>query len=325
MASPVIAQLLDSRVGDLFLSALERVEEHPPNSLRVLTWHRVLDPAAFARQIDWLVEQYRPVSLGDVEAAWQDGTRLPPRAVLVTFDDAYRDFALHAWPVLRRRGVPVVLFVPTAFPDHPERVFWWDRLEHAISRCARRVPWVTECGRFRMRTSAQRAATYRALRDRAKTLHPAQVSVWVDELVAGLHAPPLASQVLGWDELRELARDGVTLGAHSRTHPDLSQLTREEVEAEVAGSLDDLRHRIGEVASVFAYPDGRTSPEVAAVVRACGISLAFSTVPGTNVLPHASRWTLRRINVGPAATVAVLRAQLLRSSVRLHSLHPLPA
>ena len=40
-------------------------------------------------------------------------------AVLVTFDDAYADFAEHAWPVLRAHGISPLLFVPTAFPGDP--------------------------------------------------------------------------------------------------------------------------------------------------------------------------------------------------------------
>jgi peptidoglycan/xylan/chitin deacetylase (PgdA/CDA1 family) len=38
-------------------------------------------------------------------------------AVVLTFDDAYRNFATHAWPVLRDRGLPATLFVPTAFVE----------------------------------------------------------------------------------------------------------------------------------------------------------------------------------------------------------------
>ena len=51
----------------------------------------------------------------------------------MTFDDAYCDFADHAWPVFRRLGVPVTLFVATEYPDHPDRAYWWDRLHAGLS------------------------------------------------------------------------------------------------------------------------------------------------------------------------------------------------
>ena len=50
------------------------------------------------------------------------------RVVVAFFDDGYLDFAEHAWPTLQSLGIPAVLFVPTAFPDHPGPGFWWDRL-----------------------------------------------------------------------------------------------------------------------------------------------------------------------------------------------------
>ena len=45
------------------------------------------------------------------------GAPLPPRAVLLTFDDGYRDNLENALPILRRHGYPAVLFVPIGFLD----------------------------------------------------------------------------------------------------------------------------------------------------------------------------------------------------------------
>ncbi len=45
-----------------------------------------------------------------------------PPAVVLTFDDAYRNFATHAWPVLRDLGLPATLYVPTAFVEHGNAV-----------------------------------------------------------------------------------------------------------------------------------------------------------------------------------------------------------
>jgi hypothetical protein len=90
--------------------------------------------------------------------------------VLLTFDDAYRDFAEHAWPVLRSHGLPAVLFVPTAFPGDPERSFWWDRLYRAFA-CARREEALpSAAGVLPLRTPAERARSFRRVRDRVKAL-----------------------------------------------------------------------------------------------------------------------------------------------------------
>ena len=110
--------------------------------LRVLTYHRVAKPndtptleprlisttpAMFAQQMRYLARHYAVVSLEDVLHAVTTGMRLPKRAVLITFDDAYRDVGDIAWPILQRYQLPATLFVPTWYPAQPERALWWDR------------------------------------------------------------------------------------------------------------------------------------------------------------------------------------------------------
>jgi peptidoglycan/xylan/chitin deacetylase (PgdA/CDA1 family) len=60
---------------------------------------------------------YRPVSLDDVLAYYLDRVPLPPKAVLITFDDGYRDNVENAIPVLQRHGYPAVIFVPIGYLD----------------------------------------------------------------------------------------------------------------------------------------------------------------------------------------------------------------
>src|SRR3954452_22723194 len=54
----------------------------------------------------------------------------------------------------------------------------------------------------------------------------------------------------------EMADAGVTIGAHSRTHPDLRACTDAELEAEIRGSKDDVEALIGRPVTSFAYPTG---------------------------------------------------------------------
>ncbi|HWQ22499.1 MAG TPA: polysaccharide deacetylase family protein [Gaiellaceae bacterium] len=96
-------------------------------TLRVLMYHKVNDrwpnpatvpTAVFAEQMALLGELgYRPVPLDAVRDHYLHGSPLPPRAVLITFDDGYRDNLEHALPTLRRYGYPAVLFVPIGFLD----------------------------------------------------------------------------------------------------------------------------------------------------------------------------------------------------------------
>jgi peptidoglycan/xylan/chitin deacetylase (PgdA/CDA1 family) len=94
-------------------------------SLRVLMYHKVNDlpnnrmsmpVSLFDEQMAQLRELgYVVVDLDAVLAHYVERTPLPDGAVLITFDDGYRDNLVNAAPVLQRHGYPAVQFVPIAY------------------------------------------------------------------------------------------------------------------------------------------------------------------------------------------------------------------
>jgi peptidoglycan/xylan/chitin deacetylase (PgdA/CDA1 family) len=308
------------------LDLLERAGGEDPRILRVLTYHRIVEagdataypgvvsttPEGFERQLHELVSRFRVISLAEAVAALRGHSVLPPRALLLTFDDAYRDFAEHAWPRLRSQGLPVVLFVPTGFPDRPDRTFWWDRLHRAFASARREDPLRSAAGTLPLATPAARQRSFRRVLDRVKDLPHREAMELVARVCGALEPSPAEGSVLGWDGLRTLAREGVTLCAHTRHHPLLDRIRPDEVRAEVAGSLADLRREIGAAPPVLAYPGGRYARATLRVVREAGIEVAFTTHRGVNDLRSVDPLQLRRVPVTLRATDALLRTQLLR-------------
>ena len=303
---------------------LERAARPLPGVLSVLTYHRVDEPERspdlypgligatppeFEEHIRFLASSYRPLSLPELLAVRRGEAPLPSRAVMVTFDDAYRTVAEHAWPIMRRHGVPLTLFVPTAYPGEPGRAFWWDRLWSALGRGDAAVS--TPLGDMPVRTSEERLRTYRRLRSYVKSLPHEEAMAVVDDLYRGSGAEPPGASVLSWDALRRLAAEGVALGSHSRTHPLLHRLARADAADEILGSLDDLEREIGPTPRVFAYPAGGIDSGVATVLAEEGFEIAFLTRRGLNDLSRADWLRLRRINVGRTSGLSGIRLQLL--------------
>ncbi len=78
-------------------------------------------PAEFAAQIELLTRYgYRGVTFAQLLAYFKDNVPLPPRPVILTFDDGYRDFYTDAYPVLRQYGQPATVFLVTGFLDWPQ-------------------------------------------------------------------------------------------------------------------------------------------------------------------------------------------------------------
>jgi peptidoglycan/xylan/chitin deacetylase (PgdA/CDA1 family) len=177
----------------------------------ILTYHSVdtsgsvisISPAVFERHVRWLASGYVRVVGLDALLTMPDGTD----AVALTFDDAYVNFAVDAWPRLRKHNLPVTLFVPTA-------------------RVGRANSWTA---------------------------------------LPGGGMPPLA--ILDWPELNRLQDEGVTLGAHSRTHPDLRRLDKQGVLDEIVGSLEDVGRETGRRPDAFAFPYGLFDDRAVEAVR----------------------------------------------------------
>jgi peptidoglycan/xylan/chitin deacetylase (PgdA/CDA1 family) len=91
-------------------------------NLSILTFHAVedrrsiisLSPRVFRRAIDTLRQGgVRALSLSDAVGLLRDGAPLPPRSVVITFDDGYRSVYEIAFPVLQAHDIPATVFLTT--------------------------------------------------------------------------------------------------------------------------------------------------------------------------------------------------------------------
>lgn len=303
--------------------------------LRVLTYHRIAEPddtpaldpllvsatpESFRRQMVHLRKRYRPVTLERiVEACSRGGRPLPERAVHVTVDDAYRDFAEHAWPVLRELGIPVTVFVPTAYPDQPTRALWWDRLHRATVRGKKDETWTRAVEAARGAIDSMplpRIDDHHDVRVLLRQLGHDDTERFVDSTcrAVGLDdrdaSPPLPA-VLSWDELRALSRDGVGFGAHTRHHAGLTKLDEIRVRSEIRGSLEDLERELGAAPRPIAYPYGLYDATVSRIAQEEGCTLGFTCDDGLNELGETDPFQLRRTNITLRTSPPVFALRML--------------
>jgi peptidoglycan/xylan/chitin deacetylase (PgdA/CDA1 family) len=314
------------------LGLLERIGRGRPGGVHVLMYHRIANPddapflypglisatpAELERQMVALRERHRVISSPELLDALAHGQALPPRAVLLTFDDAYCDFLDDAWPILKRLDLPATMFVPTLFRGTEHEGFWWDRLHQAV--CSANSPGdLLSIGGLPGKPGISSRAAYRRLRAHVRTLPHGEALELVEALCAEVNVPGARSSALGWDELRMLASEGLTLGAHTRTHPLLDRVSRDEMHAEITAAREDLRREIGDTAPVFAYPGGACPSEAVEIVRREGFAAAFTSRRGVADLQSHDPLLLPRIPVTRSITSPILRAELLAQFAHLN-------
>jgi peptidoglycan/xylan/chitin deacetylase (PgdA/CDA1 family) len=289
----------------------------PSASAIILRYHSVADesdgpldyidpglavsPEGFDGQMRFLRQHYCPVPLDDMVEAIARGRDLPARAVAVTFDDGYVDNYVHAFPILKRHGVPATFYITAGCVESREPL-WTSRLRYYFM-ATRRTRLEVEGRTFELEGRPARNTAFAATIARIKSagkVRGREIFGAVEARLGVTDIAPLRRSLMTWDQIAEMGRSGMTIGAHTLTHPNLPGLPPAEAEAEIAGSRALIEERIQGPALHFAYPNGRGVSHYNDVVRDLVVKAGFlSSVTSIDgpVHPRDDVFTLKRLGV----------------------------
>ena len=264
--------------------------------LSILIFHRVFrtrdplfpeepDMARFGEILGWLGAWFRVLPLDDAVTRLQAGT-LPARAVAISFDDGYADNFENALPLLEKHQLPATFFVSTGFLDGGR--MWNDTVIEAIRACPDETLHLDDpglgLGRFRLASVEDKRRAIETIIPRIKYL-PVHERAENAERIARIAGVDLPSNLMMTSEqIRQLHRLGMQIGAHTMAHPNLVTIGLDEARKEIAGSKRFLEERLETRVRLFAYPNGKPgkdySPEHVHLARELGFDAAFSTTHG---------------------------------------------
>ena len=276
--------------------------------------------ALFERQMRYMATHYEVVPLDEIRDL-PAGSRHRRSLAAITFDDGYANFYRHAYPILRRFGLPATVFVVTDFLVHG-RPFWWDRLRAMIAATQRPSVRIDVDGiqQFPLATAQDKQTTLTDLSPRLLTLPPSRREALLAGLAVDLDVDdqtPAICGSLSADELREMARDGISVGSHGRSHDSFLHLSRDALLAELTESKRVLESVVGGPVTWLCYPHGEFSADaVEAAIRA-GYRSAVTVIEGLHD-PAADPYAVRRIGVNDHMTFAqfIVAASGLREMLK---------
>jgi peptidoglycan/xylan/chitin deacetylase (PgdA/CDA1 family) len=281
-------------------------------------WALSVSPAHFAQQLQVLKTIADPVSLRQLTSAKSDRD-LPPRPVCITFDDGYADNLYAAKPAMETYRVSGTVFVTPGYLDVPENL-WWDELamlildptsrleEVSVSLQGRKYAYVfppsaspDPYSKWRgwEAPPGPRQSAYLELYGALVKLPDSDRDQALQQLRTGAtrYVDRRQHRCLTETELLELASgELVEIGAHTMTHPVLSQLPPEEQQVEIGGSKQRLETLTGKNITSFAYPYGKKihyTRHTVKTVKANGFSCACSNFGGL-VTRTSNRFVLPR-------------------------------
>ena len=238
-----------------------------------------IEPGLFNRQLDFFARHYKILCLSELLKRLEEGKDISG-CVSITFDDGYKDLAEFVYPAAKRLGVKFALFIPASVLKDREYL-WYDAfysLKAAVGQEKILLSLEKMAGiHF---TSFQKAFTYIKYNFNNYKI----IKALYRHL--GIEYPKDQGKVyLAYKDLL-LMKDSFEYCPHSFYHNCFNPLGRDEIEQEIAGSIDYLSKLDGIKVNtqIFAYPFGRKQDmnnSSYEVLRQAGVKFSLSAEGGS--------------------------------------------
>ena len=210
-----------------------------------------------------------------------------------TLDDGNRDNAVYAAPVFREHGVPYTIFIAKGLTERTATMWWEtaaelvrdnDEFAFDFGQGPEQVASASLSEKF---NAFDRLAEFVESRDELEAVRRIDSAA----LQKGIDARAIVErEIMDAGELRALAEDPLAhFGAHTVTHRNLARLPQDELDGEIAGSVEAVEQWTGTRPRCFAHPygiPGSCGDREAKAVAAAGLEIAVTTRP--DVLTAAS-------------------------------------
>ncbi len=263
--------------------------------------HLCVEPANFERHVAYIASNYSVLPLPEIAARLRDNRPLPDNTVAFTFDDGYAD-NLGAARTLHKYGATGTFYM-TALCLNNGQPFWPSEVRYLVREIPDGTITLDVPGkRFELpfSTPAERKAALIKITHLMKAF-PIPVREDMREQLRAL-APSvrMPSIMLTWDEVNEMAKLGMTIGAHTLTHANLPSAGLVAATEEITGSKKVLESHIGQEVTMFSYPNGGAeayfTPELEKVVARAGYQAATTSRNGFTT-PRSNLYALERVQV----------------------------
>ncbi|WP_323753756.1 polysaccharide deacetylase family protein [Marinobacter sp.] len=276
------------------------------NHPRILMYHRISPDGApgtisvdqFRNHMNLIKKQFNPLPLSELVALHEQGT-VPKNAVVITFDDGYRDFADFAFPIMKDEGVTATLFLTTGFVNG-DLWLWPDQLKYLVNRKAHTGNFQLPSLDTHIDLNLSPYEIWSRLADYCMQMSNERKLTFIKKLYSINNidipvTPPEKYRPVTWQQVRKMVDDGLEVGCHSYSHPILTSMKEEELKVELLDSKKMIEKNIYKKVNFFCYPNGQesdTSAAIEALLSKYGYEYGVVAFSGIN--PLGDIWRIKR-------------------------------
>jgi peptidoglycan/xylan/chitin deacetylase (PgdA/CDA1 family) len=234
------------------------------------------------RQLSLLKKRYHLITPEDFFHWSEEKLSLPPRSILLTCDDALRNTLTEMVPILQELGVSCLFFATGASANETPSMLWYEELYLMLLDASEPVSLSLPDAGISVGpiTPNERHASWWNLVERLSQFDRELRRTFLDQIRDQLELSLnwseqyvqdsiLAARFLVLDatRLRQLAAAGMTIGAHSLSHPILARASEELAWREISESRSVIENALGKTVWAFGYPFGNAATVTARDLR----------------------------------------------------------
>jgi len=291
------------------------------NELTILLYHGVtnykskgienfsakhIDENIFIEQMKFIKKECNVISIDDFIELKSNNAKLPPKSVIVSFDDGFKNNYEVAAPILSDLQIPAIFYVASGIVN-TDLMFWVDIIEDCINNTHSSIDIELEKPySFTLLTETNKINALTKIKSFCKTVNFNENKIVLKALqkVTNFDAGVEHSknyEKIKWTELDEMNKDvNFTIGGHSLYHNILSQLEDRSLEKEISCSLDLLNINLNEVIRHYSYPEGQSNhfnKKTIDTLKKYNIVCSPTAIPGLNTI-ETDLFYLKRIMIG---------------------------
>jgi peptidoglycan/xylan/chitin deacetylase (PgdA/CDA1 family) len=238
--------------------------------------------------MEYLASHFSICSLGEAIERLKRND-IPDNAVVITFDDGYKDNYINAFPILKRLSIPSTIFLATDAIGSG-RILWHDRVFSAFRRT--RAKYIENFGnsskRYYLKTLEEKIYSQQDILKFLWSIDNDEKLFWIDYLteILDVRDNEISSDcMLTWDDINIMHKNGITFGSHTVEHPILTMVSPERAKKEICESKIIIEEKIGIPVKFFAYPKGKKedfNDTIKGILREYEYICGLTTVFGTN-------------------------------------------
>jgi peptidoglycan/xylan/chitin deacetylase (PgdA/CDA1 family) len=287
----------------------------------------LLSAAQFRRQLRFLKSRYQLITPEAFHSWLKERSALPQRAVLLTCDDGLLNVLTDMVPILLEEGARCLFFVTGASLEDPPQYLWYEELYRMLDGAPGDALVIVDGKAVRKDSLAtknlirywwelvQELSAF-SFNDRKEALLSLRTQ-WQVPTEGGMDDPGnsegCSDRLVNGSELRQLAAEGMTVGAHTMSHPLLARMSAELAAQEIRECKLSLEAHLQQEVWALAYPfgdEGSAGAREMKMAEGAGYDCAFMNHGGGVMRRTSPRYALPRAHVTAEMNLAEFEAHL---------------